>query len=325
VGLAIPVVVIDAVMAVRRGISRDLAVSRILLVAVGCAVAAVLIWLLVNSPWTSLKWTDGLSLRYILPIILLGFFVPLLALFPLTMPWYRAARYRYAGTMLLAVMSVIVFALDQAPAAQDTASHLLAFSAPSTIVAVMVMACCWLATRLAHGRVGGLALAGAAVVVTCAIPAGRLIDARAQLLSAGRAAQLATLSARAPADLTQAQAASAIVSRDAQVRDPRVPLRIFLAARFDEPLELEGPRYDALLYQAHSPELIERLLRGTAPGTGPSDYLVVSTAELRTDHGSAMASYYGQQQRLIDLGSAGPYRIWRILATACTPCQVSAR
>ena len=67
-------------------VERDL---RIALIVGFAAVTIVFLWLLVHAPWTSLDWTDGLALRYALPILVGAAFVAWLGLFPRQFAWVR--------------------------------------------------------------------------------------------------------------------------------------------------------------------------------------------------------------------------------------------
>ena len=69
----------DDALASTGAIERDL---RLALIVGFAGVAVVFLWLLVQAPWTSLEWTDGLALRYALPILVGAAFVAYLGLFP---------------------------------------------------------------------------------------------------------------------------------------------------------------------------------------------------------------------------------------------------
>jgi hypothetical protein len=106
--------------------------------------------------------------------------------------------------------------------------------------------------------------------------------------------------------------AAALISAEARQRGDQSRRRIFIAARFDAPLDLQGSSFDTLVYDVRDPEIVRRLLPHAEPGTTSADYVVASIAELETTPGSPMVAYCRTRGILVALGDAGPYRVWRI-------------
>lgn len=302
----VPLTLLDAAVALRRGNAPEAALVRIMLVVSGVFSTAVLCWLLVDAPWTSLRWTSGLSLRYVLPLIALGTFVPLLAVFPLSTPWHRG-RYRYAGVLILAVAAIAFTLAWDRPPEQDAGRHLLNFragpvAAAIAAIAALAAATTWrMRTSLAVAVVAGL-------MIVVGLVGGRSIDLRGRALTAQAMARRSAT----PGKATPSEAISALISGDAGERRDASLRRVFVAARFDTPLDLQGPVFNALVYDTRDPVVVQRLLRGSEPGTGSSDYLIGSLADLQTTRGSPMVAYCARIATLVPLGDAGPYRVWRV-------------
>ena len=92
-------------------VERDL---RLALIVGFAAVTVVFLWLLVHAPWTSLDWTDGLALRYALPILVGAAFVAYLGLFPRQFAWYDDPVTAGAGGAILAGLAVTIFLRSRA-------------------------------------------------------------------------------------------------------------------------------------------------------------------------------------------------------------------
>jgi hypothetical protein len=83
--------------------------------------AAALGWLLVGAPWTSLEWTRGLSLRYMLPFAVALPCLSAIGLLPSSLPWYKrtlpavlagAAAAAAVGTGTVSAMTTAVSRLS---------------------------------------------------------------------------------------------------------------------------------------------------------------------------------------------------------------------
>jgi hypothetical protein len=314
VGWLLPLVLVDALLARRRGAAPDLARTRLIFLALATVSSAVLTFLLAGAPWTSLVWTNGLSLRYVLPAIVLGAFLLPLAAFPAVLPWYRAPRARAAGTLIVAAAAIAAVVMVDPPPEQDFGRHLLAVTPWSTASGLALAA---LLAALVRWRPPPRAAIAAAVVATIAIAgaAGSGLAARAadrvRAAAAGRG-----MPAPCPGgqpERAPERAVAALVDRHARFRaQPHARRRVFVAARFDMPLALQGPAFDTLVYDARDPELVEARLSGGGPGAGPADYVVASIAELETERGTPIVRRLGARARLVPLGDAGPFRVWHI-------------
>jgi hypothetical protein len=279
----------------------------------------ILVWLLVGAPWTSLRWTNGLALRYVLPTIVLGTFLVPLAAFPLNVGWSGAARVAVTTCLTLASMA-LALAVDPPPE-QDAGRHLLNLTWPALAVGVAVAAAI---LALSRWRRPGPARVRAVVAAICvaALTGGAALSARAAGLTLAADARLHVQSPcrGAPPDTSPPRAAARLIERHARQMDGDVQRRIFVATRFDVPLALQGSTFDARVYDARGPNLIERVLANSGPGTRTGDYLIASIAELAAPQGAPLVARTRARTRLEELGDAGPYRVWYV-----TPLSTGAR
>ena len=271
-------------------VERDL---RLALIVGFAAVTVVFLWLLVHAPWTSLEWTDGLALRYALPILVGAAFVAYLGLFPRQFAWYDDPVTAGAGGAILAGLAVTIFlrsraalpaSLPDAVPGLDTLS--LAIAAGGLVVVTAAIR--WPALRWT----GVAVLAGMTWPVAARLAAHdaalRVDPGREQTRQVGCAA------AGLDADVDAHRAIFAALIADEQRRGATCPgRRVFLRSRFDVPLELQTLPYSTRVFDV-------RQDRGAAAldDAAPCDYLMLTRAELDTNRGAAwLASPQGRAWR----------------------------
>jgi hypothetical protein len=279
-------------------------------VSIGTLLAVGLTWLLVGAPWTSLVWTSGRALRYVLPVLLLGWFVVLLALFPLSLPWYQSGRGRLAGTAIIALASSGIAWMAVRPPEQDAGRHLLLMTPWAPLVGLMLTAA-WVGAR-ATIRASASRAAAAAATVTVLV-AGAVVTAmaaRAATISLdGAAAPVMAQPCPAPAAASEHEGAARLIAEHERRLPPDgARRRVYLTARFDAPLALQGPTYDALVYDVRLSRLDDRMLRRVQPGSGTRDYVVSPASQ--DDH--AFLAALAAQGELVDLGTTRTYRVWYV-------------
>jgi len=284
--IPLALVVVDVV---RSRHAHAVAAQRLARIAAMTMVVGSLVpiaWLLRGAPWTSLEWTQGFSLRYVLPWLAL---LPILAAtsaFPLRTPWFRRPLAPILAGGGAAALTLTLF-LRSLPAG-DLAPPRLAWltSALGVVVAALVVP--------ARRR---LELA-AAIVLSAAL--GTAWSAR---LAADDAAVRAD-----PGNWNAAVSADARAIYRAAVRSEQpfgrecAARRFFLLTRFDEPLALQTPDLRNLIYYA------ARDIAVTARTTPLRfcDYVVASDPVLDTDKGQALVAALGGQLAS-RIGSSGPF------------------
>lgn len=279
---------LDAALAWWRGESATSTVRLSVLVLV-MVVALPLAWLLYGAPWTSLEWTNGYSLRYVLPSFALAALLAWTAMFPCAWPWHE----RPAGALIVGGLAFVVagwlFAGGQAASAPLDPPR---WSVLTLILGGMA-AGGW---RLSAVRAGTWVRAVAVLVISAVFAvaaSGRVMPARAQAVDA-----------RATAAPTSASLVfSAVI--DAEVRHGTVcdRRRFVLMTRFDAPLALQSVVLDAeVFYAARDVVSAER----AAPLTA-CDYVVTTRAVLDTDKGTALLQALFPTGRTTEIADTGAF------------------
>lgn len=303
----LPLVLADALIA-RRLRRTPASVPRLLAVSIGTLLGVGLTWLLVGAPWTSLTWTEGRALRYVLPMLLLGWFVVLLAIFPLSLPWYRNAGLRLAGTSIVALGAAGIAWGALRPPEQDAGRHLLLL-APWAPVVGLVLSAMWATGRVAiRASVRRAAAAGVAATILATGVGTTVLASRAASHAFERAAGVAMpRPCLAPPPASDHEAAARLIAQHHR----RLPhddgrRRVYVAARFDWPLALQERVYDTLVYEVRLSRLDDPVLGRARPGTGDGDYLVSTVSD------TPLLTALAAEGELVDLGTAGAYRVWYI-------------
>jgi hypothetical protein len=81
--------VVDTIVQAVRRQAPDRVRARVWAIALTLGTFVPLTWMLIGAPWTGLERSQGLTLRYILPLFALLPVLSIAGCFPLMMPWYR--------------------------------------------------------------------------------------------------------------------------------------------------------------------------------------------------------------------------------------------
>jgi hypothetical protein len=281
--LPIVVLVFEAMFPLARSPARDMRRSVLVLVV---ASAVPIAWLLVGAPWTSLEWTKGFSLRYVLPYWALLVLLTVAGCFPAALPWYERGRNAAIGAVVAVAVGLVVF-IGGSRAGSD----------PPRVAAwsLMVAGALWLigaGIRRAPARVLIATAAGLALSVAAAAGLSRRHDALLQREPAQRSEHPVR------ALLTAAEANEHARARACAER------RFFLITRVDEPLELQPPgKYRNLVfYAAREVDVTSRV-----DPMGPCDYIVASRLVLDTDKGRQLVAAINRTGRTIEIGDVGAF------------------
>jgi hypothetical protein len=299
--------IFDAVYARRRRYAND----RLGLVAVAVAITLPHLALLIQAPWSSLEWTNGLALRYALPFFILWPFLAFLALFPLNYSWTQRFWPAIAIGATLMVTALMLFArsgrMPGLPPLDTASIALIALG-----VAVMVTFRGGQHRRRSQPieRAAGLALA----VTLIWVVSSRIAIADERLRNAapwGRKGPLECAGGRNPVAPDSYSAAYWTVL-DYERQTPRrcEKRRFFVTARFDQPLALQPPPFANVVVDVRPRTIVERTMHSDGPGAGECDYVIASQAELANERGNPLINRLRAEGTLDQIGVAPPYVIF---------------
>jgi hypothetical protein len=266
---------------------RRAARAAALMMIVGSGVP--MIWLLAGAPWTSLEWTRGYSLRYILPWLAA---LPLLAFigcFPNSYRWIRHDR-----TRAVAGATVLVAGVWTLLAAQGGNSEPPRLTLTTGLgIGAMCLAFYGVARWRPRAVPAVTACLVAALATLWAVQAAHRNDA---LVTAEEAQ---TDAPHTPAEEVYAAA----LDFERRSRQSCSARRFFILTRFDEPMALQSPVLRNRVYYA------ARDVRVTARSApiASCDYLITSRGVLGTDKGRALIAVLNPGGRTADIAEAGSF------------------
>jgi hypothetical protein len=297
------VMLADLVAAMRSKVQPELASARGFAASGAVLVGGVLVALLVRSPWTSLEWTGGMSLRYVLPLfVLIGTF-GLTAGFPLSWRWPDSRPAADVVGAAAAVVSVCWLLVSQ----HSGAAH---FSAVPRVTLGFLVAGFALVAALGlsmRAPAAGRSAAVGALVLGIATVWAPLIaarDAREQA-AAKKLEQQEWLASADPRARVRAARQIYFQTLDAEVREARTCERrqFFVLTRFDEPLALQSTVYrNVMFYAARDVALAER-----AGPIGPCDYIITSRAVMDTIKGQALVAALAHGAATREIAATSPF------------------
>jgi hypothetical protein len=285
--LAAVIIPIDYIATRARGSALPLRLAFLIVVL---GTGAVLTKFLTGAPWTSLEWTDGFSLRYALPWLVLLPIVAWLGVFPAAWPWYRKWTMASVGGLLIVSASLIVFAASQQPPFPPL---------PSPAIFGVTFAI--LATRRALQYAGPR---WPLLFTTLAVLAASFTYA-SYLRSGNAAAQQAKTIAMAAGPRTageQIYDAALTFEGASRSRCDAQGRRFFITNRFDEAGALQGPRLtNQVFYAARDVKVTARVRRPM----GPCDYLITERAIMDTTKGAMLHAALNPSGRLVEVATVG--------------------
>lgn len=275
--------VIESATVLLRRRPDALAATRLWFVGLMALVAGVHVAGLVGAPWTSLEWTGGSSLRYLLPFWVLYSFLAFAGLFSRLLPWYRIPGLHAAGWLLLAAAGAWPAASHVGPGGINPGAE----RSVALIATVALVAGAALNSRSGRSlpeRGSWLRrLSGVAVVILAVVGvAGWLASRHATLRAAAVRSESDTLRSWLvmPRPGVEAHRQVFLDVRAHEVRtgaDCR-RRRFFVASRFDFPLELQPASYTSLVFDSRTIDAVLPLIR-ERPNAGTCDYAIVGRDE----------------------------------------------
>ena len=300
----------SAVIALRRK-ADPLASTRLWFAGLMAVVAGAHVAGLVGAPWTSLEWTDGSSLRYLLPFWLLYAFLAFVGVFSLLIPWHRTIGLRAAGWLLLAVWASWWGAAATGPGGLNPGS----LGQAALVMMAVLLAWTAVAARLDRGwpwlrSRAGLLVRAVAFLATAAGAASWLTAQHAILLAEATREESDILRERtAPQRATaephrqvflDARAHEISLGRECRRR------RFFVASRFDLPLDLQPATFTSQVFDSRNVDLVLPLIR-QRPQAGVCDYAVVSEDEPMREAIRLSSAW------LRPIESTGSYRVYEVV------------
>lgn len=311
-GAAIVWLCLESIILAVRGRSEAVVDAvRLWFVGLMLLVAGAHVAGLVGAPWTSLEWTDGGSLRYLLPFWILYAFLAYAGLFSRLLPWHRDASFRTTVWLLVAAAAVwraagldgpggLGLVADRWPALIGAAAVLIVGATVITLVRPSPVP-----TRLvfAASRI-------AAIVLAVAGSAAWLDSRHATLLASAvreeSGALRAWMAAASPTGGPHRQVYLDV--RADELRQGRACRlrRFFIASRFDWPLDLQPATFTSLVFDSRPVDLVRPLMRQGA-GQGVCDYAVVRREETTRE----AIRLFSDPLRPVE--TAGPYLIYQVV------------
>jgi len=282
-GTAIAWLIVESAILLRLRRSDSLPAARLWFVGLTTLVAGVHVAGLVGAPWTSLEWTGGSSLRYLLPFWILYAFLAFVALFSRLLPWHRAASLRTTVWLLLAGGAAWrAAAFEGLGGISPGTSH-----GPALVVTAALLAGAAVASRIGRGttlpRSRVLLVAQmAGILLAAAGAATQLGNRHATLLAAAVRSESDTLRSWSMMPRPGVEAHRQVFL-DVRAHEGRTGAdcrrrRFFVASRFDLPLELQPASYTSLVFDSRTIEAVLPLVR-EGPDAGTCDYAIVGRDE----------------------------------------------
>ncbi|HSC28522.1 MAG TPA: hypothetical protein VLD67_14685 [Vicinamibacterales bacterium] len=268
--------------------------------------------ILIPAPWTSLEWTRGLALRYALPLLVLYVTGMVLCLFPAGLSeWQRFPATRWiVGTVSMSLVTAHYIrrsAIPNLPVDEwfpvlRTDLVLLACGAAGLVLA------CRRWRRAGVLACASFAIAAAVLFSQRVASANSRLQAQAGAALSRRVERLAGGGADRPNEHRCVYLRALAFERGRPQTTGR--RRFFVASRFDQPLDLQGPALENLVYDTRGRTERPALLRADGPGRGPRDYLVIDRAEQEDGRSVRLAFRVAQEAGMQYVGACGRYQVY---------------
>ncbi len=313
ISLSLLILAADAALEWRQRRLSGRTAAKLWLLLTSCLLALMHAGLLVPAPWTSLEWTHGRSLRYVLPFIVLYIAQMGFCLFSSSLlPWQANPSARTGVAVAAMTFSTLYYprhsAIPDLPAREWfplLTWQCLAFAA--------AIALAWAIGERTR-RVWKYASVGLLVLVLARLSYKVVADDERLIGEARRRAEPASEcgdAGAAPADDYQCVYAQVLAfERREGIRNGQ--RRLFVASRFDSPLELQGPRLENLVIDVRGRTERPVILRSRGPGTTPRDYLVIDARENEGGNSRRLAYQRGLEAGMELIGTCGRYQLYRV-------------
>lgn len=283
-GAAIAWLCVESLVRVVRRRADGMDAMRLWFVGLMVPIAVVHVAGLVGAPWTSIEWTDGQSLRYLLPFWILYALLACVGLFSRLIPWHRGPALRIAVWLVAGGATLRHAVKSPEPGGLNMAGSVWPVLIVLAVTFAALQSLAVLATRRPGARARRVLAAGGLAVVLAAV-------AGASFWLAGKHAALRTEAERRESAEVAARMAEShptgephrqvyLDVRADEQRQGRTcqERRFFVASRFDLPLALQPAVFTSQVFDSRRFELVLPLLRRN-PRVGACDYAVVDREE----------------------------------------------
>ena len=260
---------LDAIVSKLRGSSSPLVSPRAWSFTIITATGAVMIWVLMGAPWTSLEWTQGLSLRYAMPWLVFLPLVMWIGLFPTSVPWYRRAPVAGVVGIVIAGGGLMILAGRTDPP----------FPPLPTLQAALAALIVWVVVLAATSRSRAMSASAAVVVLAGSIGFGIWArDANARGVVERTAAMT-----NWPQSEEERVYDAALRSETRDGVTCATGRRFFVTTRFNLPMALQDIRLTNFVYYAARDLKVTATVR---PAMGPCDYIITDAGVMGTTKGA---------------------------------------
>lgn len=281
--------------------------AKLILLGASVVLGVAHLLLIAGVPWSSLEWTKGFSLRYVLPSVMLYGLIAYVACFPESMRWWNRLGGRAGAIVMIAAVAVYVARQGSVGVPLDESAGRLTPSA--ALLAVVVLAAALAIRRLPRSRARAVALAA---LVLCLAASYAACGSRSDrvLMSSARSTLDRTTMCGAEPSSGISRYRSTYLALLAYERDAGITCssrRLFTTARWDSPLDLQPAGYENQVFDVRGPTFRPWLLRRDWPGTRPCDYIIASQAEIDTSRGVALVNAMKTKGAERVVARYGPY------------------
>jgi hypothetical protein len=311
--LSLLILAADAVLEWRQ--SRRLSAvtsTRLWLLATTSALALMHAGLLIPAPWTSLEWTRGLSLRYVLPFILLYIAQMGFCLFsPTLLPWQANPAARHLVAIAAMALATLYYRGHSATPDLPALESFPVLNWPLLAFATAIVVS-WVIGERA-GRFWKYGSAGLLVLVLARLASQIVADDERLIAEARRSAKPASeCGGGTPEGDDYRCVYSQVLAFERREGIRGGQRRLFVVSRFDAPLELQGPGLENLVFDVRGRTERASILQSRGPGTGPRDYVVIDVRENEEGNSRRLAYRRGLEAGMEMIGACGRYQVYRV-------------
>lgn len=298
----------------RRRTLAEVSVSKLVLVVTAVILSAVHIALLIRAPWTSLEWTRGLSLRYILPLLLLYSFMCYTFVFPYVGAWYRHGRPRAIGGASLAAAAMWFFLAHQETPGMPRREWFPIIEPTFLLVAAAIVLASHALTRLGWTRTAAAVTAAAIIVLLAAFARSAVANNRQLVARASQSSRLDAECVRLGFQgMNEYRGIYGAVLAYERARDLSCGTRrFFLVSRFDSPIELQDPTYRNQVFDVRGRNLVGRALEQAPPGSSACDYVIGNAVDTSGARGARTLANLTITTGVEAAGRYGRYRAFHV-------------
>ncbi len=288
---------------------NELTIAKLVLLASVVLLFVTHVLALIPAPWTSLEWTRGLALRYVLPLLLLYIALVGISLFPSGLLTRNASAFiGRSGSLVVMVLATLYYLDRNAVRDLPRAEWFPILDWRWVGCAAAIVVAYWARGRH-HARWRWTAMGiGCAILLFTSLQIAR--DHYRLMAQAHRAEPSGACGGEVSVSENEYRCGySRMLAFERQHSVGSGTRRVFVVSRFDSPLELQGPDLDTLVFDVRGRTELPGWLESHGPGRGPRDYLIIDAREKGSDKSQRLAYRLAAARGLEFLGVCGRYEI----------------